>query len=71
MTAAHRAGPRLAVVDGCTYLLPTVVLCESADHPLANREFLFPFAAVVKVTPDEMRRLPDGDGEDPGRDRAD
>jgi acyl-CoA reductase-like NAD-dependent aldehyde dehydrogenase len=62
VTAAHRSGPRLAVVDGCTYLLPTVVLCESADHPLANREFLFPFAAVVKVTPDEMRRLPDGMG---------
>jgi hypothetical protein len=37
-------------------------LCESADHPLANREFLFPFAAVVKVTPDDMRRLPDGMG---------
>ena len=26
------------------------MLCESPDHPLANREFLFPFAAVVKVT---------------------
>ena len=50
------------MVDGCTYLLPTVVLCESADHPLANREFLFPFAAVVKVTPDDMRRLPDAMG---------
>jgi acyl-CoA reductase-like NAD-dependent aldehyde dehydrogenase len=62
VTAARRAGPRLAVVDGCTYLLPTVVLCESADHPLANREFLFPFAAVVKVTPDDMRRLPDAMG---------
>ena len=51
-------GPRLATVDGCTYLLPTVVLCDSPDHPLANREFLFPFAAVVEVTPDEMRRMP-------------
>ena len=32
-----------------TYLLPTIVLCERPDHPLANREFLFPFASVVPV----------------------
>jgi hypothetical protein len=36
-----------------------VVLCDSVEHPLANREFLFPFAAVVKMTADEMRRMPD------------
>lgn len=58
LTASHRKGPRLATLDGCTYLLPTVVLCENAGHPLANREFLFPFASVVKVTPDEMARMP-------------
>jgi acyl-CoA reductase-like NAD-dependent aldehyde dehydrogenase len=58
VTAAHRKGPRLATFDGCTYLTPTVVLCDSSDHPLANREFLFPFAAVVKVTPEEMVRMP-------------
>ena len=41
--AANRGhGPRLAKFDGSTYLLPTVVLCDSAEHPLANREFLFP-----------------------------
>jgi acyl-CoA reductase-like NAD-dependent aldehyde dehydrogenase len=58
ITAELRQGPRLVEFDGCTYLLPTVVLCDSADHPLANREFLFPFAAVVKVTSDEMARMP-------------
>jgi len=58
VTAARRAGPRVATLDGCTYLTPTVVLCESTEHPLANREFLFPFAAVVKVTPEEMERMP-------------
>jgi hypothetical protein len=62
VTSAYRPGPRLTVIDGCTYLQPTVVLCESSDHPLANREFLFPFAAVVKVTPDEMRRMPQAMG---------
>ena len=58
ITAELRDGPRLVLFDGCTYLLPTVVLCDSIDHPLANREFLFPFAAVVKVTADEMARMP-------------
>ena len=55
----HRAttgpAPRLATFDGCTYLLPTVVLCDCAEHPLANREFLFPFAAVVTVSPTRWR----------------
>lgn len=58
VTASYRATPRLAALDGCTYLQPTIVLCDSPDHPLANREFLFPFAAVVKVSPDEMARMP-------------
>jgi hypothetical protein len=31
------------------YLLPTIIQCDSFDHPLANREFLFPFASVVEV----------------------
>ena len=59
ITAELRQGPRLVEFDGCTYLLPTVVLCDSVEHPLANREFLFPFAAVVKVSADEMRRMPE------------
>ena len=62
ITAELRNGPRLVEFDGCTYLLPTVVLCDSVDHPLANREFLFPFAAVVKVTAEEMARLPEAMG---------
>jgi acyl-CoA reductase-like NAD-dependent aldehyde dehydrogenase len=58
VSAGHRKGPRVATFEGCTYLTPTVVLCDSPDHPLANREFLFPFAAVVKTSPDEMARMP-------------
>ena len=58
ITLEHRKTARLATFDGSTYLQPTVILCESADHPLANREFLFPFAAVVKVSPEEMRTMP-------------
>lgn len=59
ITAELREGPRLVQHEGCTYLLPTVILCDTADHPLANREFLFPFASVVKVSADEMAHMPD------------
>jgi acyl-CoA reductase-like NAD-dependent aldehyde dehydrogenase len=58
VTASLRKGPRVVTVDGCTYLLPTVVLCDSPEHPLANREFLFPFASVVAVQPGDMQRMP-------------
>ena len=71
VTLDHRPSPRLAAFDGCTYLQPTVVLCDSPEHPLANREFLFPFAAVVAVSPEEMRAHAAADGQDAGRDGAD
>lgn len=54
VTAAHRDGGRLVTHDGSTYLLPTIVRCDSPEHPLANREFLFPYASVVEVRPDEL-----------------
>jgi hypothetical protein len=54
LTAKHRPGSRVVGWNGATYLLPTLVLCESAEHPLANREFLFPFAAVVPVKPEDV-----------------
>ncbi len=49
VTARLRGTPRLAKFQGCSYLLPTIVRCDSPQHPLANREFLFPFASVVEV----------------------
>lgn len=54
VTAEYRRGPRLVSTGTGTYLLPTVVLCERSDHPLANREFLFPFASVVPVAADAI-----------------
>ena len=54
LTAKHRAGGRVVEWNGATYLLPTLVLCESPEHPLANREFLFPFAAVVPVRAEDV-----------------
>jgi hypothetical protein len=46
---------RVVSAHGGTYLLPTIVRCD-ADHALANREFLFPYASVVEVP---AERLPD------------
>jgi hypothetical protein len=54
VTAAKRHSSRRAERDGSAYLLPTVVRCSSFDHPLANREFLFPYASVVEVPQDRM-----------------
>jgi hypothetical protein len=53
VSASHRQPERLAKWNGCSYLLPTIVEC-GADHPLANREYLFPFASVVEVPEQQM-----------------
>jgi acyl-CoA reductase-like NAD-dependent aldehyde dehydrogenase len=49
VTARYRRGPRRVVHDGGTYLLPTILRCDSIDHPLARTEYLFPFTSVVQV----------------------
>ncbi len=53
VSAAVRGSDRVASAHGGNYLLPTVVRCE-ANHPLANREFLFPFASVVHVKAEDL-----------------
>ncbi len=59
VTATYRKGERLAEKHGATYLLPTVIRCDSTAHPLANREFLFPFVSVVQMTEEEAASAPD------------
>jgi acyl-CoA reductase-like NAD-dependent aldehyde dehydrogenase len=54
VTSRYRSRPRLAEFEGCTYLLPTIIRCNSASHTLANREYLFPFASVVECPQSEM-----------------
>jgi hypothetical protein len=54
VTAAYRQGPRRVQFEGGEYVRPTVVLCESFAHPLANREFLCPYASVVALPQAEM-----------------
>ncbi len=53
VTAKYRNGPRKIVFEGGTYLRPTIVRCDSFQHPLANREFLCPYASVVTASPSE------------------
>jgi acyl-CoA reductase-like NAD-dependent aldehyde dehydrogenase len=54
VTARYRQSGRVVTSPGGTYLLPTVILCEHANHPLANREFLFPFVSVVPISESEV-----------------
>jgi hypothetical protein len=49
VTALYRDSPRRTVFNGAVYVRPTIVRCDSFDHPLANREFLCPYASVVTV----------------------
>ncbi|MFN3409495.1 MAG: aldehyde dehydrogenase family protein [Limisphaerales bacterium] len=53
-TAKHRNGPRKVEFEGGIYLRPTIVQCDSFAHPLANREFLCPYASVVTCPQNEM-----------------
>lgn len=54
VTAKYRDGARKLEFEGGTYLRPTIVRCDSFDHPLANREFLCPYASVVETPQAEM-----------------
>ncbi len=54
VTAKHRQGPRKVEFEGGVYLRPTIVLCDSLAHPLANREFLCPYASVIEIPQTEM-----------------
>lgn len=54
VTTKYRNGPRKVEFEGGIYLRPTIVLCDSFAHPLANREFLCPYASVVEVPQSEM-----------------
>jgi acyl-CoA reductase-like NAD-dependent aldehyde dehydrogenase len=54
LSALYRKGERMVTSGGSVYLLPTVVLCESAEHSLANREFLFPYASVVRAGQEDI-----------------
>ncbi len=53
LTEQLRGSPRLVTRGRCAYLLPTLISCP-LDHPLAGREYLFPYAAVVECPVEEI-----------------
>jgi Aldehyde dehydrogenase family len=54
VTAKYRLGPRLVTLNGAIYLRPTIVRCGSLAHPLAIREYLFPYASVLEVPQEKI-----------------
>jgi len=54
VTAKYRNSPRKVTFDGGVYMRPTIVLCDSFAHPLANKEFLCHYASVVTCPQGEM-----------------
>ena len=54
VTEQLRGTPRLVKEGRCAWLLPTIVRCDSPDHPLANKEFLFPYASVIEWPQDDV-----------------
>jgi acyl-CoA reductase-like NAD-dependent aldehyde dehydrogenase len=54
VTAKHREGGRIASEGRADYLLPTLIHCDSPDAPIASKEYMFPFATVVRCPEDRM-----------------
>lgn len=54
VTAKYRGGSRRVEFEGGTYLRPTIVRCDSFQHPLSNKEFLCPYASVVLCPQKDM-----------------
>jgi acyl-CoA reductase-like NAD-dependent aldehyde dehydrogenase len=46
--------PRKVEMHGQNYMHPTIVRCDSINHPLAKTEYLFPYAAVVEMPQADM-----------------
>jgi acyl-CoA reductase-like NAD-dependent aldehyde dehydrogenase len=54
VAALYRKGSRKVHFEGGVFMRPTIVRCDSIDHPLANKEFLFPYASVLQVPQSKM-----------------
>ena len=54
LTAGIRGTSRVVTREHCSYLLPTVIHCPSPEHPIAKKEFMFPFVTVVECPQEQM-----------------
>ncbi|HBE69598.1 MAG TPA: aldehyde dehydrogenase, partial [Planctomycetaceae bacterium] len=49
-------GDRLVEQERCAYLRPVVVSAKTPDSPVAGKEYMFPFASVVKCDQKQLLR---------------
>jgi acyl-CoA reductase-like NAD-dependent aldehyde dehydrogenase len=56
VTEKIRGSSRLVRDGRLAWVLPTIVQTDRIDHPLTNKEYLFPYAAVVECPQGEMLR---------------
>jgi len=54
VTAKYRGGERLMQEERCDFLRPTLLHVSNPDDPMANTEFMFPFASVVECPQDQF-----------------
>jgi acyl-CoA reductase-like NAD-dependent aldehyde dehydrogenase len=54
VTSKYRQGERLVAHERYDYLRPTIVHCSGPEAPLANTEYMFPFASVVECPQSKM-----------------
>ncbi len=54
VSAPHRGRDRHEIFQNMHYLHPTIVRCDSWEHELANKEYLFPFASVTELAQADM-----------------
>ncbi len=54
VTAKYRDGGRLVQHERCDFLRPTILHVSDPDDPMANTEFMFPFASVVDCPQDQF-----------------
>ena len=54
LTNQVRGTSRAVTKERCSYLLPTVIHCDSPEHPIAMKEFMFPFVNVIDCPQDQM-----------------
>jgi len=47
-------GPRLIEQERCAYLRPVIVHCDSPEPAVVKKEYMFPFASVVKCPQEQM-----------------
>jgi acyl-CoA reductase-like NAD-dependent aldehyde dehydrogenase len=52
--STEKYGPRLIEQERASYLRPTIIHAPSPDAPVAQKEYMFPFAAVVECPQAEM-----------------